>query len=92
MTPAQQSPDLLVVQNLAISFGGLRAVDDMSLTSRQGIIAGLIEPNGAGKSTLFNLIAGYHRPDAGRVFLAGEEITGQPPHVCLPRGCCEGQR
>jgi branched-chain amino acid transport system ATP-binding protein len=86
MTPAQQPPDLLVVQNLAISFGGLRAVDNMSLTIRQGSIAGLIGPNGAGKSTLFNLIAGYHCPDAGRVFLAGEEITGQPPHVLFGKG------
>jgi branched-chain amino acid transport system ATP-binding protein len=86
MTPAQEPPDLLVVQDLSISFGGLRAVDDMSLTIRQGSIAGLIGPNGAGKSTLFNLIAGYHRPDAGRVFLAGEDITGQPPHVLFGKG------
>ena len=51
MTP---TPDLLAVHNLSMSFGGLRAVDDMSLTIRRGSIAGLIGPNGAGKSTLFN--------------------------------------
>ena len=86
MTRPQPSPDLLVVQNLGISFGGLKAVDGMSLTIRRGGISGLIGPNGAGKSTLFNLIAGYHRPTTGRVWLAGEDITGLPPHVLFGKG------
>ena len=86
MTHPDTTPDLLVVQNLGISFGGLKAVDDMSLTIRRGSIAGLIGPNGAGKSTLFNLIAGYYRPDVGRVFLDGENITGQPPHILFGKG------
>ncbi|NEY92037.1 ABC transporter ATP-binding protein [Tabrizicola oligotrophica] len=79
-------PDLLVVQNLSIAFGGLKAVDDMSLTIRRGSVAGLIGPNGAGKSTLFNLIAGYYQPDSGRVMLDGEDITGQPPHLLFGKG------
>ena len=86
MTQLDTTPDLLVVQNLSISFGGLKAVDDMSLTIRRGGIAGLIGPNGAGKSTLFNLIAGYYQPSAGRVLLDGEDITGQPPHVLFGKG------
>ncbi len=86
MSNTDTPPDLLVVQNLGISFGGLKAVDDMSLTIRRGGIAGLIGPNGAGKSTLFNLIAGYYRPTAGRVILEGEDITGLPPHVLFGKG------
>lgn len=86
MPQAKTAPDLLVVQNLCISFGGLKAVDDMSLTIRRGGISGLIGPSGAGKSTLFNLIAGYYRPNAGRVFLDGEAITGQSPHVLFGKG------
>ncbi len=86
MTQTDGAPDLMVVQNLSISFGGLRAVDDMSLTIRRGGISGLIGPNGAGKSTLFNLIAGYYRPTAGQVWLDGEQITGQPPHLLFGKG------
>ncbi|WP_207102871.1 ATP-binding cassette domain-containing protein [Paracoccus shandongensis] len=86
MTRPPPAPDLLVVQDLGISFGGLKAVDGMSLTIRRGSIAGLIGPNGAGKSTLFNLIAGYHRPTTGRVWLEGEDITGLPPHVLFGKG------
>ena len=86
MPPTDPTPDLLLVQNLSISFGGLKAVDDMSLTIRRGGIAGLIGPNGAGKSTLFNLIAGYYPPASGRVWLDGEDITGQPPHVLFGKG------
>ncbi len=79
-------PDLLAVEDLCIAFGGLKAVDRMSMTIAKGRIAGLIGPNGAGKSTLFNLIAGYHRPDSGRVLLEGDDITGKPPHILFGRG------
>lgn len=79
-------PDLLVVDDLSIAFGGLKAVDRMSMTIAKGKIAGLIGPNGAGKSTLFNLIAGYHRPVSGRVLLEGDDITGVPPHVLFGKG------
>jgi branched-chain amino acid transport system ATP-binding protein len=74
---------MLEVRGLSKSFGGLKAVDDASLDVRQGEIVGLIGPNGAGKTTLFAAIAGFHRPDAGRVALQGRDITGLQPHrIC----------
>jgi branched-chain amino acid transport system ATP-binding protein len=86
MRNGRTPPDLLVVEDLSIAFGGLKAVDRMSMTIARGSIAGLIGPNGAGKSTLFNLIAGYHRPDSGRVVLEGDDITGEPPHILFGKG------
>lgn len=86
MRKADTPSDLLVVEDLSIAFGGLKAVDRMSMTIAKGSIAGLIGPNGAGKSTLFNLIAGYHRPDSGRVKLEGDDITGEPPHILFGKG------
>jgi branched-chain amino acid transport system permease protein len=71
---------LLTVEGLSRAFGGLRAVDEVSLTVRAGDRHAIIGPNGAGKSTLFNLITGRLRPDAGRVVFDGRDITGQPPH------------
>jgi branched-chain amino acid transport system ATP-binding protein len=71
---------LLSVDNISKNFGGLRAVDGASLRARAGGITALIGPNGAGKSTLFAIIAGFLRPDAGRVAYAGADITGMPPH------------
>ncbi len=74
---------MLEVRELSKSFGGLKAVDQASLDVRQGEIVGLIGPNGAGKTTLFAAIAGFHAPDAGRVALNGQDITGLPPHrIC----------
>lgn len=77
---------MLKVENLVKSFGGVKAVDGVSLTIDAGAITGLIGPNGAGKSTLFNTIAGAYRPDSGRVYLDGHDITGLPPHVLFKRG------
>jgi branched-chain amino acid transport system ATP-binding protein len=68
---------LLQVSGLSRSFGGLRAVSDVSFDVPQGAMVALIGPNGAGKTTCFNLIAGVHRPDAGTVRLAGADITGK---------------
>ncbi len=77
---------LLRVEDLVKDFGGLRAVNRCSLQVRRGTITGLIGPNGAGKTTLFNLITGFYRPDAGRVYFDGEDITGLPPYVVFRKG------
>ncbi|GAB3760776.1 ABC transporter ATP-binding protein [Ramlibacter monticola] len=77
---------LLRVQGLAKSFGGLAAVQDVSLDLPEGRLAALIGPNGAGKTTLFALVSGFLRPDAGSVAFAGADITGQPPHLNARRG------
>ncbi len=66
---------LLEVNNLCISFGGLRAVDDFSITIEKGELYGLIGPNGAGKTTVFNLLTGVYKPNEGIIRLDGEDIT-----------------
>lgn len=74
---------MLEVSGLSKSFGGLKAVDQASLDVKQGEIVGLIGPNGAGKTTLFAAIAGFHRPDTGRIAFEGNDITGLAPHrIC----------
>ncbi|MEM1553012.1 MAG: ABC transporter ATP-binding protein [Candidatus Bathyarchaeia archaeon] len=65
--------------NLTKTFGGLRAVDDVSVTFEAGKVTALIGPNGAGKTTLFHLISGALRPDNGRIFYRGRRIDGLPP-------------
>jgi branched-chain amino acid transport system ATP-binding protein len=74
------------VENISKHFGGLKAVDNVSINIAKGSITGLIGPNGAGKTTLFNIIAGLYAPTEGRVFLDGEEITGLKPHQLFNRG------
>jgi len=77
---------MLEVEGLSKAFGGLRAVEQASLRVDAGEIVGLIGPNGAGKTTLFAAIAGFHRPDAGRIVLDGRDITGQAPHKICAAG------
>ncbi len=67
-------------------FGGLTAVRALTLEVGAGDLLGIIGPNGAGKTTLFNVIAGYYRPDAGRVVLDGRDVTGHPPHAICRLG------
>lgn len=77
---------MIRVENLHKHFGGFHAVDGASLEIAEGSITGLIGPNGAGKSTLFNVIAGVLQPTSGRVTMAGEDITGLPPHELFHKG------
>jgi branched-chain amino acid transport system ATP-binding protein len=71
---------LLEARDLAKTFGGLRAVDGVTLSVRPGEIFGLLGPNGSGKTTVFNLIAGSHVPDRGAVYFGGREVTRLPPY------------
>ena len=77
---------LLSVEGLGISFGGLKAVHDVSFTVQPGEIVSVIGPNGAGKTTLFNMISGIYLPGLGKVRLAGEDVTGMEPHLLAQRG------
>lgn len=77
---------LLSVEGLGISFGGLKAVHDVSFTVQPGEIVSVIGPNGAGKTTLFNMISGIYLPGLGKVKLAGEDVTGMEPHLLAQRG------
>lgn len=77
---------VLEVTALSKSFGGLQAVDDVSLAVEHTQVLGLFGPNGAGKTTLFNLIAGAIRADAGHVRLAGEDLSRLPAHKRAQRG------
>jgi len=77
---------LLRVDGVSKRFGGLLAVDNVSLSVQSGCITALIGPNGAGKTTLFAMISGFLAPSAGRIFHRGEEITGIPPYRLARRG------
>ncbi|MDK3162348.1 ABC transporter ATP-binding protein [Kamptonema cortianum] len=70
---------LLELRSCTIRFGGLTAVNEVSLAIPAGGIFGIIGPNGAGKTTVFNLITGIYRPTAGRVFIGSHDITGMSP-------------
>ena len=76
----------IVVDNVHMHFGGIRAVDGASISIETGSITGLIGPNGAGKTTLFNVIAGAYQPTSGHVYLDGEDITGLKPHELFAKG------
>jgi branched-chain amino acid transport system ATP-binding protein len=72
---------LLALDGVSIAFGGLRAVQNVSLALPAGTLGALIGPNGAGKTTLFALMSGFLKPDAGTVRLDGRDITGRAPHL-----------
>ncbi len=77
---------MIRVDNVCKHFGGLRAVDHVSIEIATGSITGMIGPNGAGKTTLFNTIAGLYTPTSGQVFLDSEDITGFKPHQLFNKG------
>ena len=77
---------MIRIDNVCKHFGGLKAVDHVSIEIAEGSITGLIGPNGAGKTTLFNTIAGLYAPTSGRIYLEEEEITGLKPHQLFNKG------
>jgi branched-chain amino acid transport system ATP-binding protein len=77
---------MIRIDNVCKHFGGLKAVDHVSIEIAAGSITGLIGPNGAGKTTLFNTIAGLYAPTSGRIYLDDEEITGLKPHQLFNKG------
>jgi branched-chain amino acid transport system ATP-binding protein len=76
----------LTAHDLRKAFGGVRAVDGVTLELRRGDLRALIGPNGAGKTTFFNMLTGQLRPDSGEVRLGDERISGLPPHAIARRG------
>ncbi len=77
---------MLEVKHLTKTFGGLRAVTDLSFIVEKGSIIGLIGPNGAGKTTVFNLVTGFLPPSAGQVSLQGEDLVGLKPYAVTRKG------
>jgi ABC-type branched-subunit amino acid transport system ATPase component/ABC-type branched-subunit amino acid transport system permease subunit len=85
-SPDGAGPPVLELKGLTKAFGGLVAVNDVTLGVQKGAIHALIGPNGAGKTTLFNLVTGLMKPDGGQVVLDGQEITGSAPWRLVKRG------
>lgn len=79
---------LLEVKGLGISFGGLRAVDDLNMKVEKGSLVGLIGPNGAGKTTAFNLLTGVYEPTDGIIMLDGVNLVGKKTAGNLCGGYC----
>lgn len=84
--PDRGATPILHVDNLSRRFGGVRAVDGISMGILGSETLGIIGPNGSGKTTLFNLITGFLRPDSGAVTFQGTQIVGQPPHDIVRLG------
>jgi branched-chain amino acid transport system permease protein len=84
---SQDSDDVVLeVRNLSRSFGGLKAVQNVSFKLRRNEILGIIGPNGAGKTTLFNLLNGFLRPGTGEILIDGREMSGRKPHELCEAG------
>lgn len=77
---------MIGVEDVALHFGGVKAVDGVNLQIKAGTITGLIGPNGAGKTTLFNIIAGLYVPSKGRILLDGDDVTGLKPYQLFGKG------
>jgi branched-chain amino acid transport system ATP-binding protein len=80
MSAAVSPSNALIAKNITVRFGGLTAVDDVSLSLDKGKILGLIGPNGAGKSTLFNALTGFAPLATGKVYFFGQDVTYSSPH------------
>jgi len=79
---------MLTVKDVHKSFGGLKALNGVSLEVERGSITGLIGPNGSGKTTLFNVISGFYPKDKGEIYFKGRRIDGLPPHKIAKMGLC----
>lgn len=80
------SKTVLKIENLGISFGGLKAVQDLNLEIKEKQLYGLVGPNGAGKTTVFNMLTGVYKPTTGRFFLDGEDLTGKSQEKINQKG------
>ena len=76
----------LSVDDVSKRFGGVTAVDGISITVPKGAIVSIIGPNGAGKTSLLNMISGFYKPDTGRITLEGQDITSMPPSAVAELG------
>ncbi|GHU62440.1 ABC transporter ATP-binding protein [Clostridia bacterium] len=74
------SEEVLRVQNLKKSFGGIRVLEDVDFSLRKGEFKTIIGPNGAGKTTIYNIVSGVMKPTSGKIFCKGQDITGLPPY------------
>ncbi len=82
----QNEKVMLKTENLGITFGGLKAAQDVNITIKEKQLYGLIGPNGAGKTTLFNLLTGVYKPTAGKFYLDGKELTGKSQEAINRKG------
>ncbi len=78
--------NVLTVRGVRKTFGGLVALDDVNINVKKGLMTMLIGPNGSGKTTLINCVTGFYKPDRGRVWFEGKEITRWPPHKVYDQG------
>ena len=77
---------VLKIENLGISFGGLKAVQDLNMEIKEKQLYGLVGPNGAGKTTVFNMITGVYKPTTGKFYLCGEDLTGKSQEIINHKG------
>ena len=77
---------ILKIENLGISFGGLKAVQGLNLEIKEKQLYGLVGPNGAGKTTVFNMITGVYKPTTGKFYLCGEDLTGKSQEIINHKG------
>ncbi|MDR7857501.1 ABC transporter ATP-binding protein [Tissierella sp.] len=78
--------NILTINGISISFGGLRALDNVDVKVKKNTVHGIIGPNGAGKSTLFNVVTGIISPDSGKITMEGKELSITKPHQLVPVG------
>jgi branched-chain amino acid transport system permease protein len=84
--PDADAVPMLEVRGVSKRFGGIRAVDSFSMALTPGKVTALIGPNGCGKTTVFNMVSGFLRPDDGKTYVRGHDVTNRPPHELVKRG------